>query len=633
MVATLYCQERQVYTAAAIGGMDASDASRLDSKLEPLLPLAERSRRNLHPLCVAVLVLAAIIVPMLLIVIAGSHDGLPLLLPRETGSTRAVVEVWETSKAGARLERKHLTAAPPKRSHDPPDLTLWLRPSEQHQSIEGFGGAITQASGVVWRSLKSDELRESVVESFFGESGLRASLARVPINSCDFAEASYSADDVAGDASLSHFDETLMHDEALLLPMVRAALSAAGSHLKLLASPWSPPAWMKTNGDMNGNVRLHRTNPSISIDLKGLVRCHCEQGAPRGLREEAAASWAAYISKWLAAFDAHGATVSLLTVQNEPLAPSPWEACYYDAAQEAAFVAEHLGPALQEGVQSNRHPPVTLLGFDDQKDGIQEWADALLGEKEPASQYASGVAYHWYAGDHFERLAAASRAHPNKLFLGTEATYELTRVRDDEAPPRDDVSAADAHTAWVRNGVWSRGEGYAHAIIGDLLAGSAGWIDWNVLLDHTGGPNHLGNTCDAPIIADPSLESVWYHPQYYYLGHFARFMPRGSRRIAIDREAGPGGDGTAAPSPPASFLGGDGTYNFSSSAVAYGRCPRVGGAPEAVAVSRPDGSIALVLLNCGDEEHSVAVGVEGGEQLRHAIPPHAIQTYVLRRAH
>ena len=138
-------------------------------------------------------------------------------------------------------------------------------------------------------------------------------------------------------------------------------------------------------------------------------------------------------------------------------------------------------------------------------------------------------------------------------------------------------------------------------------------------------------SCDAPIIADPSLESVWYHPQYYYLGHFARFMPRGSRRIAIEREDGPGGDGTTAPPPPASPIGGDGAYNnFSSSAVAYGRCPSVGGAPEAVAVSRPDGSIALVLLNCGAEEHSVAVRVEGVEQLRHAIPPHAIQTYVLR---
>ena len=79
------------------------------------------------------------------------------------------------------------------------------------------------------------------------------------------------------------------------------------------------------------------------------------------------------------------------------------------------------------------------------------------------------------AGDHFDRLAAAAASYPNKFFLGTEATYELTRL------------GGDVDAAWVRDGVWARGEGYAHAIIGDLLSGSSGWIDWNILLDTTGG--------------------------------------------------------------------------------------------------------------------------------------------------
>ena len=144
-----------------------------------------------------------------------------------------------------------------------------------------------------------------VVERFFGADGLRASLARIPINSCDFAEASYSLDEVAGDVELRHFDATLPDDEATLLPLVRAALAASGGRLALLASPWSPPSWMKSNGKMNGN------------------------GKPAGLRPEAAAAWAEYLSRWLGAFAAHGARVTWLTVQNEPLAPSPWEACYY----------------------------------------------------------------------------------------------------------------------------------------------------------------------------------------------------------------------------------------------------------------------------------------------------------------
>ena len=277
-------------------------------------------------------------------------------------------EVWETSLSGNKLERIHPYGEPT----GPVDAVVTVWPDDEHQAIVGFGGAITQASGAVWGRLPPRQ-RQRVVELFFGESGINASLARVPIGSCDFAEYSYSLDDVPGDDGLAHFDDGLAHDEALLLPLVRAALRANGA-LQLLASPWSPPAWMKSNGNMDGN------------------------GAPRGLRPEAAAAWAGYLSRWLAAFAAHGARVSWLTVQNEPQAPSPWEACYYDASQEVSFVADHLGPALAAGVAAGRHPPVNLLGFDDQKDVVEDWADALLdGNRSAAAPYTAGLAYHWYA--------------------------------------------------------------------------------------------------------------------------------------------------------------------------------------------------------------------------------------------
>ena len=171
---------------------------------------------------------------------------------------------------------------------------------------------------------------------------------------------------------------------------------------------------MKSNGAMNGN------------------------GAPRGLRPEAAEAWAVYLSRWLGAFSRHGANVSMLTVQNEPGAPSPWEACYYDATQEARFIADYLGPALAAGVAAGRHPPVTLLGGDDQKDKIIEWSDTLLGDggaggSGGAAAYLGGMAYHWYAGSHFDRLARAVARHPGRMFLATEATYELTRLADAKA--------------------------------------------------------------------------------------------------------------------------------------------------------------------------------------------------------
>ena len=467
-----------------------------------------------------------------------------------------------TSASGARLEK-----VPAHPNNDAADVTFTMWPDDERQSIIGFGGAITQASTVVWKKLPPHK-RQKVVDLFFGDGGIGASIARIPINSCDFAEENYSEDDVADDFELKHFDDTLAHDEEQLLPLVRAAL-ATNSNLQLLASPWSPPAWMKSNNQMNGN------------------------GFPRGLKPEAAASWAMYLSRWLGAFAKAGAMISWLTVQNEPLAPSPWEACYYDSSLQVDFIGDHLGPALAAGAATGRHPPVTLLAFDDQKNNIVEWADAMLTPSSKASQYTGGLAYHWYAGDHFDQLAKAKADHSDKIFLGTEATYELTRLNSD---------MSDAE--WMKHGVWERGEGYGHAILNDLNAGSSGWIDWNIILDSTGGPNHLGNTCDAPMVTSESFDEVYLHPQYWYLGHFAKFVPPGSKVVRIDRVAAngdPNGYGNA---------DGVGVYNFSA-AVAYGMCPP--GPPRATALKTPDG-LVVVVLNCGDAEAVVRIvnGASGG---------------------
>lgn len=559
---------------------------------EPLLLSSPRRRIFRRSLVAAVSTLAAFIPLGALL-----HHFVQINSTAFTSKGMIVVEVYET----ALLRSTRLTRLQQQKDvSGPPDVILRVHPTREYQEIRGFGGAITQASGTVWKKLKTERLRQSVIEAFFGESGIGASIARVPINSCDFAESSYSLDDVDGDVQLEHFDESLPNDEEHLLPMTRAAL-AVNPRLELLASPWSPPAWMKSNGDMNGN------------------------GEPRGLRADAAAAWATYISRWLSAFQKHGAAVSLLTVQNEPQAPSPWEACYYDAAQESQFVASHLGPALKAGVDSGRHAPVTLLGFDDQKDQIEQWADALLGDQ-PSSPFIGGMAYHWYAGDHFDRLAAAVARHPGKLFLGTEATYELTRLGDHHAP------GSSGHLRWVREGVWARGEGYAHAIIGDLQAGSSGWLDWNVLLDSDGGPNHLGNTCDAPLIADADLGTVHKHPQYFFLGHFSRFMPRGSRRVEVEKLRG--ADGAVLKEPDSTKqTDAGGVYNLTD-AVAYGSCQSA--APQAVAVKRPDGVTALVVLNCGDDEATVRLELIDGEGGKHAdefaqrtVPAHSIHTYLL----
>ena len=345
------------------------------------------------------------------------------------------------------------------------------------QRVHGFGGAFTQAAASVWQGLATDELRAELIEAYFGATGIGYTTGRVPIHSCDFSPESYTFDDVAGDYALEYFDTSIAVDANRSIPFIAAALAAAGSapdSLKLFASPWSPPAWMKDNNQLSWGGSL--------------------------TDDAAAAAWALYFDKWLTAYEARGVALWGVTVQNEPEGSQPWESCIYTPETEASFVADHLGPALRAS-----HPDVKIIGYDHNKDHLEQWADALF--EGAAAEYVDGIGFHWYSGACTAAIEAVATKYPDKLVLATEACYELSQVGDDE-----DASGA----AFLANGTWSRGEGYGAAVLGDMAAGAAGWTDWNLLLDAAGGPNHVGNDCDAAILSDGA--TLYYHPQFWCIG-------------------------------------------------------------------------------------------------------------------
>jgi len=143
-------------------------------------------------------------------------------------------------------------------------------------------------------------------------------------------------------------------------------------------------------------------------------------------------------------------------------------------------------------------------------------------------------------------------------------------------------------------------------IIGDLNAGSIGWIDWNLLLDENGGPNHVDNVCDAAIVADVTAGKLFRHPQYHYIGHFSKYIPPGSRHLRTKV------------TPKRAYVG---------KTREYGTCTGQDGL-EVVSFLRPDGLIAIVVLNCGD--YIIAFKIREGSRATLArIPPHGIQTYLL----
>ena len=220
------------------------------------------------------------------------------------------------------------------------------------QEILGFGGAFTEAAALNYQQLPSD-VRKKFIDLYFGEDGLGYSLGRIHINSCDFCVASYNFDNVPGDYSLEHFDMAVTHDQAAILPLIRDAIEATwkggfkqGNGIRLVASPWSPPAWMKV------------PYPNASSPIQQEVQSMLSSAVPNGLLPSTMQTWANYISRFIEAYNQQGVPIWAITPQNEPENAAPWEACVYTSNFEARFIAEYLGPTLR-----NDHPEVSGLVF------------------------------------------------------------------------------------------------------------------------------------------------------------------------------------------------------------------------------------------------------------------------------
>ncbi len=404
---------------------------------------------------------------------------------------------------------------PPAGGQDVPIARLRLLPRERRQTLLGFGGAFTEAAAYVF-SLLPEPAQEEFLGAYFDPGqGLGYTLGRVSIHSSDFSLCSYVYT-APGDEELASF--TLAHEQKWLFPLLRRAMRR-GKGLALLASPWSPPPWLKTNGSM----------------LQG--------GA---LREGAQDKWAAYIDRYLSEMKAQGLPVGYLSVQNEAEAVQPWESCVYTPAQEAAFVADFLGPRLAQ-----HHPEVKLLGWDHNRDKILPRADELYGGR--AARYLWGLGFHWYVCDEHRNLTAVHNAWPQKHLLFTEGCLE---------------GGPQPHG-------WQPAVRYARDYLQNLNHWCEGFFDWNLLLDWQGGPNHVGNYCHAPILADTAAGRIHKNSAYYAIGHFSRFLKPGAYCLGLEN--------------PTPLL--------------------------AAAAQNPDGSLACVLLNPTDKPMRAQLSLSPGQSV------------------
>lgn len=415
-------------------------------------------------------------------------------------------------------------------------VCLFVDPSRTYQTMLGIGGALTDASAETFAKMPDDKQREILDAYFDPEKGIGYTLARTNIHSCDFSSGSYTY--VAeGDRELKTF--SVEHDRRFRLPFIKRAAAAAGGRLTLFASPWSPPAFMKDNNNM----------------LRG-----------GKLKPDFYQAWANYYAKFIKAYEAEGVPVWGVSIQNEPMATQRWESCIYTAEEERDFLKRYLGPTLRrEGLGDRK-----IIAWDHNRDLIYQRASTILSDPE-AARYVWGIGFHWYepwsGGEPmFDNVRRTHEAFPDKHLIFTEGckeAFDMKKVND-----------------------WKLGELYGRQMIQDFNNGTAGWTDWNVLLDETGGPNHVGNLCFAPLHADTKTGRLIYTNSFYYIGHFSKFIRPGARRVVS--------------SPSRSAL-------------------------LSTAFVNPDGQVSVVVMNGGDKAVNYYLWV-GGQAAEVTSLPHSIQT-------
>jgi len=362
------------------------------------------------------------------------------------------------------------------------EICVFVDPSKTFQTYFGTGAALTDASAETFYKLPKDKQQE-VLQAFFDkEKGIGYTVARTNINSCDFSSDMYTyvADN---DKELKSFN--IDHDRKYKIPFIKEAMKAAGGKLDLFASPWSPPAWMKDNNNM----------------LQG-----------GKLKPEFYNSWAMYYTKFIKEYEKEGVPVWGISVQNEPMATQRWESCLYTAEEERDFLKNHLGPTMEkEGLKDKK-----IIVWDHNRDLIYQRAQTYFNDPE-AAKYAWGIGFHWYEDwsggtPMYENLKRVYEAFPDKNIIFTEGCAESFN--------------ASRYNAWVL------GEEYGRSMINDYNNGMVGFTDWNIILDETGGPNHVQNFCFAPVHGDTKTGQLIYTNAYYYIGHFSKFIQPGAKRIS-----------------------------------------------------------------------------------------------------
>ena len=449
-----------------------------------------------------------------------------------------VIEVYQTSQSGDHLKlitknQISQTAGTSKK------VSLQIMPDHKYQEYVGFGASFTESSAWNLATIPETLRKEVLTRLFSPTEGAGFSLTRTHINSSDYSNNHYTYVD-SGDTSLSTFsihedmkgftgDEndqvtgiTLEEPSYDIIPMILEAQNIPKADFNIIASPWSPPSWMKSGETSK------MTNGTLQPQYYGV--------------------WAKYLSKYVSAYAQQGIDLWGITPQNEPLHAhdARWDSNGLTPEQGRDFLRDHLGPQLiKDGhlVLDDLNAGLRVLIYDHNKATMNDYVAPTYQDAE-AAQYAWGTGFHWYANSELEEnnwyaeaLDTLRTNWPDKGMIHTESSI--------------DIDAQDPIGQYWREstdyaGTFVPFDTYAYDIITDLNHGVQGYIEWCMILSDKGQPNPYDNFNSAPVLINPVTDEVIYTPLYYLISHFSKFIRPGAHRIDVVGKAMEGLTYTAA---------------------------------------------------------------------------------------
>ena len=318
----------------------------------------------------------------------------------------------------------------------------------------GMGGAITYASSYNYSLLDNDK-KESLLNHFYSKHYLNYSYGRISIGSNDFCPYSY---EYVKNEDLDEFD--ISEDEKYIIPMLNDIYKI--KQISLMASPWSPPRFMKKKYDLYNGVEL---------------------------KKEFYELYSNYLLKFIEIYKEKGFKIDYLSIQNEPYARQRWESCFMDINTQKDIIYNHLIEKIKD---------VKTIMHDHNRENIINITKSLYSDK------VNTLGIHYYTGTHYDNIKYIHEHYKDLLIINTEMCTGFSEYDKDN---------------WINDA-----EHYLKDIISSFNNGVGIYLDWNLFLDYNGGPSHKENYCKSAIILNEDKTDFILTPIYYYLYHISHFF-------------------------------------------------------------------------------------------------------------